>query len=110
AGKQGDDAANNQKLIAELQPMPPESRAAYYVCTAVLADPSGEAKASVEGRCNGVIVMGARGTGGFGYDPHFLIPEYHKTFAELSAHAKPARSHGARAMAQLRPVLRNLLA
>src|SRR6516225_6834410 len=68
AGKQGDDEANNQKLIAEIKVLPPEKRAAYYVCTAALRDPEGNVRAVVEGRCNGVIVPDRRGEGGFGYD------------------------------------------
>ena len=109
AGKQGDDTANNQKLLAELAPLPDDRRAAYYVCTAALANPSGEVRAVVEGRCHGVIVNEYRGEGGFGYDPLFLVPEYHKTFGELSARAKHAMSHRARALERLRPVLRRLL-
>ncbi len=109
AGKHGDDAANNARLLAELGPLPDDARAAYYVCTAALADPNGTVQAVVEGRCNGVIVRQARGTGGFGYDPLFLIPEYHQTFGELSAVVKHALSHRARALAQLRPTLRRLL-
>jgi XTP/dITP diphosphohydrolase len=109
AGKQGDDDANNQRLLAELAPLPDDRRAAYYVCTAALSDPQGEVKAVVEGRCHGVIVRELRGTGGFGYDPLFLIPEYHRTFGELSSRVKHALSHRARALAQLRPVLRKLL-
>ncbi len=109
AGKQGDDAANNARLLAELAPLPEDRRAAYYVCTAALADPQGEVKAVVEGRCHGVILRELRGTGGFGYDPLFLIPEYHRTFGELSARAKHALSHRARALEQLRPVLRRWL-
>jgi XTP/dITP diphosphohydrolase len=109
AGKQGDDEANNDRLLAELAPLPADARSAYYVCTAVLADPKGEVKASVEGRCHGVIIKERRGTGGFGYDPLFLIPEYHKTFGELSPTVKHALSHRARALAKLRPVLRRLL-
>src|SRR4051812_12688750 len=61
AGKQGDDAANNARLLAELTPLPAERRAAYYVCTAALSDPKGEVRAVVEGRCNGVIVLEERG-------------------------------------------------
>src|SRR3954451_8208157 len=57
AGKQGDDAANNTRLVAELKPLPADRRAAYYVCTAVLADPSGQVRATVEGRCHGIIVL-----------------------------------------------------
>lgn len=109
AGTQGDDEANNRKLLAELAERPDEQRAAYYVCTAVVADPSGEPRASVEGRCHGVILRQPRGTGGFGYDPLFLIPEYHRTFGELSSVVKHALSHRGRALAQLRPVLRRLL-
>jgi XTP/dITP diphosphohydrolase len=109
AGKQGDDAANNARLLAELAPLPEDRRAAYYVCTAALSNPQGEVKAVVEGRCHGVITREARGTGGFGYDPLFLISEYHRTFGELSSRVKHALSHRARALAQLRPVLRSLL-
>jgi XTP/dITP diphosphohydrolase len=109
AGKQGDDTANNARLLAELAPLPDDRRAAYYVCTAALADPTGEVQAVVEGRCHGVITREPRGTGGFGYDPLFLIPEYHETFGELSARAKHALSHRARALEQLRPVLRQRL-
>jgi XTP/dITP diphosphohydrolase len=109
AGKQGDDEANNDRLLAELAPLPDNARVAFYVCTAVLADPTGDVEATVEGRCHGIIINERRGTGGFGYDPLFLIPEYHRTFGELSATVKHALSHRGRAMAQLRPVLRRLL-
>jgi XTP/dITP diphosphohydrolase len=109
AGKQGDDEANNAKLLAELAPLPDDRRAAYYVCFAALADPRGEVQATAEGRCHGVIVREPRGSGGFGYDPLFLIPEYHRTFGELSPRVKHALSHRARALAQLRPALRQWL-
>src|SRR5207248_8843857 len=109
AGKQGDDEANNDRLLAELAPLPDEHRAAFYVCTAALADPTGEVKAVVEGRCHGVITKERRGTGGFGYDPLFLIPEFHQTFGELSARVKHALSHRGRALARLRPVIRQCL-
>jgi XTP/dITP diphosphohydrolase len=109
AGTQGDDAANNARLIAELAPLPVDRRAAYYVCVAALADPTGEVKAVTKGRCHGVIVVEARGTGGFGYDPLFLVPEFHKTFGELSARVKHALSHRSRALERLRPALRAAL-
>ena len=110
AGRQGDDEANNQKLLAELAPLPDDKRAAYYVCTAALADPEGNVHAVVEGRCHGVITRERRGTGGFGYDPLFLVPEYHRTFGELSPRVKHALSHRARALERLRPALSHLLA
>jgi len=109
AGRQGDDAANNARLLAELAQLPDDQRQAYYVCTAVVADPAGEVRATAEGRCHGVIIKEQRGTGGFGYDPLFLIPGYHQTFGELSARVKHALSHRARALERLRPALRQLL-
>ena len=110
AGTHGDDAANNLKLLAELAPLPDDRRAAYYVCVAALASPAGEVTAVAEGRCNGVIVKEERGTGGFGYDPLFEVPEYHRTFGELSLRVKQALSHRARAVVQLRPAIRQILA
>src|SRR6516225_3126749 len=69
AGTQGDDAANNTRLLAELAPLGSDARDAYYVCTAALADPQGTVRAVVEGRCHGRIIDTYRGEGGFGYDP-----------------------------------------
>lgn len=109
SGKHGNDAANNEKLLAELAPLPDDRRAAYYVCSIDLADPQGQIQAVVEGRCHGIITRELRGTGGFGYDPLFLIPEYHRTFGEMSARVKHALSHRARALEQLRPILRRLI-
>src|ERR1051326_6551026 len=59
AGEQGDDAANNARLLAELDPLPDDRRAAYYVCTAALADLEGQVQAVVSGECHGVIVKEA---------------------------------------------------
>jgi XTP/dITP diphosphohydrolase len=105
AGQQGADEANNDKLLRELDSFRDEKRAAYYVCTAALSDPQGKSHAVVEGRCHGRILRERHGAGGFGYDPLFYIPEYHKTFGELSAVVKDALSHRARALEKLRPYL-----
>lgn len=109
AGTQGDDAANNRKLVAELTALPEEKRDAYYVCTAALADATGRVHAIVDGRCGGRMILEPRGAGGFGYDPYFLVPEYHQTFGELSARVKHALSHRGRALLHLRPILRQIL-
>jgi XTP/dITP diphosphohydrolase len=109
AGTQGDDAANNAKLLAELAPFPDDQRAAYYVCTAALANPQGDVQEVTTGTCHGLIVRDYRGSGGFGYDPLFLIPEYHQTFGELSPRVKHALSHRARALERMRPALRRLV-
>jgi XTP/dITP diphosphohydrolase len=110
AGKHGDDNANNKRLLEEMAALPDDQRNAHYVCTVALADPHGKTHAVTEGRCHGIITRQTRGQGGFGYDPLFLIPEYHRTFGELSARVKHAISHRARAMTQLRPILRKLIA
>jgi len=108
AGAHGDDAANNQKLLAELAPLPADRRAAHYVCVAALAAPDGAVTAVTEGRCHGVILPAPRGSGGFGYDPLFLVPEFHQTFGELSLRVKQALSHRAKAVTALRGALRTL--
>lgn len=105
AGTHGDDQANNDKLLREMAALTGDARAAYYVSTAVLADPAGNVRAAVEGRCHGVIVDARRGTGGFGYDPLFLVPQYGQTFGELPPEVKRQMSHRARAFEQLRPAV-----
>jgi XTP/dITP diphosphohydrolase len=105
AGTHGDDQANNDKLLREMAALTGDQRAAYYVSTAVLADPTGKVVGSVEGRCHGVIVEARRGSGGFGYDPLFLVPEYGQTFGELPPEVKRQMSHRARAFEHLRPII-----
>ena len=109
AGEHGNDAANNAKLLAELAGKTGADRAAYYVSAVVLANPAGEVMAVAEGRCWGLIDTEAHGTGGFGYDPLFVVPEYHASFGELSPRVKHALSHRGRAVTKLRPMLRKLM-
>src|SRR5260370_8312946 len=85
SGKHGDDAANNARLLAELAPLPDDRRAAYYVCSIALADPQGQIQSIVECRCHGTITRQLRGSGGFGYDPLFLVPEYNRTFGAMNS-------------------------
>ena len=106
AGRQGDDAANNVLLLKKMEALQDDARGAYYVCAAVLANPAGQVQATAEGRCHGRIIRDYRGAGGFGYDPLFLVPEYHQTFGELSLRVKQALSHRGKAITQLRPALR----
>jgi XTP/dITP diphosphohydrolase len=105
AGKHGDDAANNAKLLRDMAALTGEERAAYYVSTAVLADPTGQVIAATEGRCHGLIVTEPRGAGGFGYDPLFLVRDHGQTFGELPSEVKQSMSHRAQAFAKLRPAL-----
>lgn len=103
AGVQGADEANNQKLLRELANIPVEKRTACYVCHAVLSAPSGTIRLSSEGRCRGRMLAEYHGSNGFGYDPLFLVPEYHQTFGELAAAVKRHVSHRAKAFERLIP-------
>jgi len=109
SGEGATDESNNRKLLDELARVPDAKRTAYYVCTAALADPAGNIRAEVEGQCNGRIGREPRGSGGFGYDPLFIIPEYHKTYGELGLLVKRHLSHRSRAIAKLRPLLWKLM-
>ncbi|MBX7075032.1 MAG: non-canonical purine NTP pyrophosphatase [Pirellulales bacterium] len=110
SGAGATDDSNNQKLLLELAEAPPSKRAAHYVCHAVIASPVGEIMAEAVGYCHGVMLATPAGAGGFGYDPLFEIREYHRTFGELGSTAKACLSHRARAIGQLIPRLRQLVA
>jgi XTP/dITP diphosphohydrolase len=64
---------------------------------------------SVEDSCRGRILRERHGGGGFGYDPLFYVPEYHRTFGELGSATKNLISHRARAFAKLLPQLSNIV-
>ena len=100
SGPEATDEKNNQKLLTELESATSSQRSAYYVCTICLSSPSGEILLEAEGRCWGRILKKYRGSGGFGYDPLFEIPEYHQTFGELGSTVKSVLSHRARALAK----------
>ncbi len=109
AGRQGDDTANNAKLIRELLKVPAEKRTARFRCAVVLASPE-EVLATGCGTFEGVVEDDARGSNGFGYDPHFFVPKLGMTAAELPPEQKNRVSHRARALAAIRPRIDRLLA
>ena len=100
AGPKADDAANNDRLIAELGSFSFPERAAHYVCVIALAA-SGEILAVTEGRVDGIILDAPRGSGGFGYDPLFLYPPFGRSFAELTPGEKFGISHRGAAFRKL---------
>ena len=106
AGEPADYAANNRKLLAELQGQ--SNRKAHFRCVVALADPSGKTRV-VQGRCDGVIVDRPRGRAGFGYDPLFVPDGYAETFAEVSSELKNRISHRARALAEAKRAWISLL-
>lgn len=99
------DERNNELLLARLAGVAADDRTAHYACHAALADPSGRIVAESQGTCHGRILTARRGAGGFGYDPLFLVPEYHRTFGELPPAVKSVISHRARALRAMLPAL-----
>ena len=97
--------ANQERLQAGLAP----DRSARFSAALALANPAGEVVLEVEGHCPGTILEAPRGSGGFGYDPVFLVPETGQTFAEMDKALKGRIGHRGRAFAQLAPKLRHLL-
>ena len=82
-----------------------KNRAAQFVCAIAIAQPDGAIVLQVEGICPGEILKAPRGTGGFGYDPIFYVPEQGMTFAEMPAATKNAISHRGKAFELLLPQL-----
>jgi XTP/dITP diphosphohydrolase len=120
AGERATDAENNAALLAALDGLDSdphgvrsaETYPARFRCVLALVDPLSEDGAPylVEGTCEGRITRTPRGSGGFGYDPLFLVDGTDKTMAELTEEEKNRISHRSRAFAKLRLVLEKALA
>lgn len=121
AGGHGDDAANNQKLLAALRDVPAPQRAGRFVSAVCFMLPGMRALV-VEGECPGAIAFGLTGDNGFGYDPLFVPNEVglpgaaatapnaaRRSYAELTAGEKDAISHRAKALAKLEKALPEFL-
>jgi XTP/dITP diphosphohydrolase len=111
AHERATDAENNAALLRELEEVGDEGRGAKFRCVLALASPwAPDHVETVEGSCEGFIARAPRGSGGFGYDPLFIVPELGgRVMAELSEDEKNSVSHRARAVRALRPVLARLL-
>ena len=106
AGAHGDDAANNEKLLRELEGVSDDRRTARFVCSLAFVDEDGTqvfASGTIEGR----IAHGLSGEGGFGYDPLFLPDEFAgaKSLAEVTQDEKNAISHRGNALRALKEKL-----
>jgi XTP/dITP diphosphohydrolase len=95
-----------ERVLRELEGEP--NRQAQFVCAVAIARPDGAIALTAEGICPGEILAQVRGTGGFGYDPIFYLPEHRLTFAEMPAELKHEISHRGRAFQALLPQLQHL--
>jgi XTP/dITP diphosphohydrolase len=91
-------------LLRRLATIPEPRRTARYRCVLVAAR-DGQPIQTAEGTVEGLILQSPRGTGGFGYDPLFYLPELQKTMAEIDLETKLTLSHRGRAIAALLPLL-----
>ena len=108
AGEDCDDEANNDKVLEEMTGVSESERSCRFRC--VLALVGENIEETFAGACEGKLLEGRRGTGGFGYDPLFLPDESASTFAEIPLEEKAVISHRARALAKLVVWLENLRA
>jgi XTP/dITP diphosphohydrolase len=101
------DAENNAALLRELEEVPDEERSARFRCVLALASPWDlDHVETAEGSLQGMIARAPRGSGGFGYDPLFILPEHGgRAVAELDESEKNAISHRARAAKAMRGVI-----
>lgn len=100
AGPKATDAQNNAKLVELLQATHDPCRGARYVCVLALVNPNGE-EFVVEETCEGIITFEPKGSGGFGYDPYFYLPDYKCTMAELPLEEKNRISHRGKALKKI---------
>ncbi len=106
SGQHGDNAANNVRLLRELDGVPTEQRGAFFICVLVLLQHADDpAPLIAEGRWHGHVLTEQRGTHGFGYDPLFLPEDETVSAAELPPGLKNRISHRGRALALLRSQL-----
>lgn len=100
AGEPKSDVRNNAKLIKALSGQ--ADRRAFYYAALVLVRYADDPQPLIsDGFCHGLIVDEAQGEGGFGYDPYFFLPQYHKTVAQISADEKSLISHRGKALREL---------
>ncbi len=106
SGEHGNDEANIQKLLKNLENVPEEKRTARFVCAVCVCFPDGR-RFTVDGVCEGKIGFEKHGNNGFGYDPVFMVGK--KSFAELSAEEKDKISHRGNALRKLTEALPDYL-
>ena len=105
AGPDADAARNTAKLLAALADVPEPRRARFRCALALVRTADDPQPLIVEGCWEGRIARAPRGTGGFGYDPVFLVGAGDVTAAELAPELKNSTSHRAQALARLRAAL-----
>lgn len=107
AGEHGNDKLNKEKLLRLLNGVPSAERSARFVSAIVLIVDN-DTVIKVQGEAKGFITEEERGSNGFGYDPLFFVPEFNKTFAQLTPEEKNSISHRGNALKNLEKKIINI--
>jgi XTP/dITP diphosphohydrolase len=107
-GQDGNDRLNNETLMQALAAHPQEAWTARFRCVMALATPD-RVLAVTEGACEGRITDRPAGSNGFGYDPHFYLPDLGRTMAQIPPELKNRLSHRAQAISAMKQRLTQLL-
>jgi XTP/dITP diphosphohydrolase len=103
-----DDAGRRKYLLENMRDVPANGRSARFKCVIALYEPISEGSNTVEGACEGQILLEERDAGkGFGYDALFLPEGFTKSFAELDAEEKNRISHRGQAAKKLPEILKH---
>ncbi|HZO14081.1 MAG TPA: XTP/dITP diphosphatase [Polyangiaceae bacterium] len=110
AGEGATDAENNAELLRRMADLDDPHRRARFRCAIALVDPwNPDGELVVDGSCEGTIAHQPTGTGGFGYDPLFIVSGLERTMAELNEDEKTRVSHRAKALAAIQPRLEAII-
>jgi len=104
SGAHGNDVANLELLLGQIEDVPDQRRGAAFICAAAFVLPGGQEHV-LEAEMRGRIVRAPRGSGGFGYDPIFVADGHNVTTAELAPADKDAISHRGKAFRALATVI-----
>ena len=108
SGEDATDAANNAKVLREMEGIEKDKRTARFRCAMALVGEGVEL--TTDGTCEGTLLTEERGQGGFGYDPIFYVPKFDRTLAEMSSEDKNSISHRGAAVRKMADLIAEMMA
>ena len=108
SGEDATDAANNAKVLREMEGIEKDKRTARFRCAMALVGEGIEL--TTDGTCEGTLLTEERGQGGFGYDPIFYVPKFDRTLAEMSSEEQNSISHRGAAVRKRADLIAEMMA
>ena len=108
SGEDATDAANNAKVLREMEGIEKDKRTARFRCAMAFVGEGVEL--TTDGTCEGTLLTEERGQGGFGYDPIFYVPKFDRTLAEMSSEEKNSISHRGAAVRKMADLIAEMMA